>query len=315
MSTKASAPAKIILLGEHAAVYGNPVLVATVDLRTYVTVEKRGDEGFILSNESTGINNMEFTFTDIPGLKRGWSTILIAEAIERVYSYLDMDKTGLDIEITSQAPVSSGLGSSASAASALVLAISEEVGQELTKKEIAKISWDIENIVHKKSSGVDPFSVTFGGVIRYRTGEFKRIDVVEYPEITIGNTGVVSDTGDVVMDVMKLRGNFPKFFDEYLKMMADIVDHGQVFLKQGDIEGFGQIMDINHGLLSAIGVSSPELDQLVWAARKKSFGAKLCGAGRGGIMIALGDVGREIEEAGGQVIKTRICDEGVRLEE
>ena len=97
-------------------------------------------------------------------------------------------------------------------------------------------------------------------------------------------------------------------------MMADIVDYGQVFLKQGDMEGFGQIMNINHGLLSAIGVSSPELDQLVWAARKNSLGAKLCGAGRGGIMIALGDVGGEIEEAGGRVIKTRICDEGVRLE-
>jgi mevalonate kinase len=113
---------------------------------------------------------------------------------------------------------------------------------------------------------------------------------------------------------MALKDSFPKFFEEYLKMMVDIVDYGQVFLKQGDMRGFGQIMNINHGLLSAIGVSSPELDQLVWVARKNSLGAKLCGAGRGGIMIALGDVAREIEEAGGQVIKTRICDEGVRLE-
>jgi mevalonate kinase len=74
-------------------------------------------------------------------------------------------------------------------------------------------------------------------------------------------------------------------------------------------------MNINHGLLSSIGVSSPELDRLVWAARKVSPGAKLCGKGRGGIMIALGDAEKEIREAGGTVIKTKICNDGVRLED
>ena len=315
MPTKASAPAKIILLGEHAAVYGNPVLVATVDLRTYVAVKKSGDEKFSLSNESTKVKDLKFTFAEIPWLKKKWGTVLTAEAIERIYSSLDIDeKIGLDIEIKSQAPVSSGLGSSASAASALVLAISREFDLELEKRRIAKISWDIENIVHKKSSGVDPFSVTFGGVIRYQRGEFEKVSVKEYPEITIGNTGVISDTGEIVGDVMKLKENFPRFFDSYLKLMIDIVNYGQEFLEHGNMEGFGEIMNINHGLLSAIGVSSPELDQLVWAARRKSPGAKLCGAGRGGVMIALGDVSTEIEKAGGKVIKTKICDEGVRLE-
>jgi len=96
--------------------------------------------------------------------------------------------------------------------------------------------------------------------------------------------------------------------------MKDIVDYGQKFLENGNIEEFGHIMNINHGLLSAIGVSSPELEKLVWAARKKSLGAKLCGAGRGGIMLALGNVSDEIKEAGGQVLRTRISDDGVRIE-
>ena len=47
-------------------------------------------------------------------------------------------------------------------------------------------------------------------------------------------------------------------------------------------------MNINHGLLSAIGVSTPELEELVYAARRAgALGSKLTGAGWGGSIIAL----------------------------
>ncbi len=313
MATKASAPGKVILLGEHAAVYGNPVLVATVNLRTYVTVSKRDDDKFTLNNNATQIENLEFTLSDIPKLKKEWGTLLTAECLEKTFAKIGKH-SGLDIRVTSEAPVSSGLGSSASAAAAMVLAISKEFGHELSMEEIANLAWDIENIVHGKSSGVDPFSVTFGGVLRYQKGKFKKLKVKKYPKITIGNTGVISNTGDIVMDVMRVKDEFPKFFENYLEAMVHVVDYGQKFLEKGDIKKLGSIMNVNHGLLYSIGVSSPELDRIVWAARENSIGSKLCGAGRGGIMIALGDASRQIEEAGGSVVKTEICDEGVRVE-
>jgi len=314
MPTKTSAPAKVILLGEHAAVYGNPVLVASVDLRTHVTVSRRDDQSFTLSNKSTGIKNLEFSLKDLPRMKREWGTVLAAECIEKTFDKAGM-KAGLDIEVHSDIPVSSGLGSSASASSALAMAIAAELGAGLDLEQIANLAWSIENVVHGKSSGVDPFAVTFGGVIRYREGKFDRVEVGRLPEITVGNTGVRSNTGDVVRDVMDLKNKFPEFFEHYLEAMVHLVDYGQKFLEEEDIESLGAIMNINHGLLSAIGVSSPELERLVWAARKVSPGAKLCGAGRGGIMVALGDAEKEIREAGGMVIKTKICEEGVRIEE
>ncbi len=313
MTTRTSAPGKVILLGEHAAVYGNPVLVATIDLRCYVTVKERNDDQYILNNPAVDVNNFNFGFSEIQKLKRKWNFALSLEAIEKMQEFLG-ERKGLEISIESKIPVSSGLGSSASIASALVLGISEEMNHNLGKKEIAKLAWDIEHLIHKKSSGVDPFSVTYGGIIRYQKGKLKRLKIRKYPEITIGNTEIPSDTGEIVADVMELKENFPEFFDRYLKIMVDIVDYGQRFLEQGNLEKFGKIMNINHGLLSAIGVSSPELDRLVWAARKNSLGAKLCGAGRGGIMLALGDASNEISNAGGKVIRTSIVDEGVRVE-
>lgn len=313
MTTRASAPGKVILLGEHAAVYGNPVLVASVDLRTRVTVRERRDYRFTLNNTSTGIEGLEFSYADIPRMKKEWETVLAAECIEKTFERIGV-RSGLDMEVSSDIPVSSGLGSSASAAAALALAISKELGSELDKTGVAKLSWEIENIVHGKSSGVDPFAVTFGGVIRYRGGEFQAVDVKKYPDITIGNTGVRSDTGSVVRDVMRLKKRYPEFFEHYLELMLHIVDYGQRFLEEGNIEGLGEVMNMNHGILSSIGVSSPELEDLVWAARKVSSGSKLCGAGRGGIMMALGDAGKEIGDAGGIVLKARICGEGVKLE-
>jgi len=317
--TKTSAPGKVILLGEHAAVYGNPVLVAAVDLRTHVSAEKREDNNFIINAHDLNITGFEFNFSEIPVLKKKnefKNLRLIFDAVEKIYDYINKKKArGLEISIKSEIPVASGLGSSASLSSALVLAVSTELGHNLSREEIAKFAWDIEHCVHGKSSGVDPFSATYGGICRYAKGKIVKLNVKEYPGITIGNTGVVSDTGIVVSDVMKLKEKFPEVFAHLLVIFRELVDEGQVALENGEMERFGELMNINHGLLSAIGVSSGELEKLVWAARKSSAGAKLCGAGRGGIMLALGDAADDIRNAGGDVIKTKICDEGVRVEE
>lgn len=315
MTTETSAPGKIILLGEHAAVYGNPVLVAAVDKRTYVSVNRRRDDDFILNNKATDIRNLRFSCEDIGHLKTGWGTKLTCETIQKVYARYGFEG-GLDIEIRSEIPVSSGMGSSASAAAALVLAITKEFGENITKKEIADLAWDIENIVHGKSSGVDPYAVTFGGVLRYKKGDYEEIKLSTEPEITVGDTGVKADTSNPVMDVMKLKEEYPEFFTNYLQAMKYLVDYGQKYLESGDMKRLGEVMNINHGLLSSIGVSSPELEKLVWAARRNPnvYGSKLCGKGRGGIMIALGDAEKEITEAGGKIIKTKITRQGVKTE-
>lgn len=313
MTTKTSAPGKVILLGEHAAVYGNPVLVAAINLRTYVIAEKNPMREISIESRELKLKE-RFPLEKIHEMKKRGELALTIEAIEKVHEFTNEKICGWNIAINSEIPVASGLGSSASLASALVLAISKEMGINLKKREIANLAWQIENIIHKRSSGVDPFAVTFGGIMLYKSGNFKRVKIKNYPEITIGNTGISSDTGNTVIEVMKLKERFPKFFSLYLKASKEIVLSGKKFLENGDMENFGKLMNINHGLLYAIGVSHPKIEELVWAARKKSLGAKLCGAGKGGIIIALGNVSQEIEEANGKVIKTEISDDGTRIE-
>ncbi len=305
---KVSAPAKIILLGEHAAVYGNPVIAATVNLRTYVEVKKRNDEKFyITENNKTEIfegknfrENLAF-YEKFP---------IVAESINVTENYIN-EKKGLNIKIYSEIPAGKGLGSSASLASALCAAISGELGKNLKIDEIANLAWKVENIIHKKSSGVDPFTVTYGGIIKYEKGNAEKIDV-ENLDVAIADTGITMNTGNVVMDVFKLKEREEKIFKEWLNTMKILIEEGINFLKNKDYENFAELMNINHGMLYAIGVSCIELEKTVFELRKFYKGAKLCGKGRGGIAIGL----KKIKEGKPNLnfIDAKICNEGVRIE-
>ncbi len=77
----------------------------------------------------------------------------------------------------------------------------------------------------------------------------------------------------------------------------------------------GVLMNINHGLLDALGVSTRQLNEMVYAARNAgALGSKLTGAGGGGCMIALSDkveVEKAIELTGGSVLKAMLDINGV----
>ncbi|CEG11639.1 putative Mevalonate kinase [groundwater metagenome] len=307
---KSSSPAKIILLGEHAAVYGNPVIAATINLRTYIDVKKRTDtKFFITENKNTEI------FDSINSNKFIEKFPVVAEGVRKVENYINQ-KSGLDIEISSQIPIGKGLGSSASLASALCMATAMELGHNLTIKEVANLSWDIENVVHKKSSGVDPFTVSYGGIIKYTKGNAEKINIDENLDVAIADTGISMNTGKVVMGVFGLKERNEKIFDEWLKTMKIIVEEGINFLKNNDYENFADLMNINHGMLNAVGVSSIELENVVFELRKFYKGAKLCGKGQGGIAIGLKKI-KDTDKSDSNLnfISAKICNEGVRIEE
>jgi mevalonate kinase len=77
-------------------------------------------------------------------------------------------------------------------------------------------------------------------------------------------------------------------YDHLFDKIGEIAVAARSAIEQGQKERLGQLMDQNHSLLQQMGVSCPELDRLVVAAREGgALGAKLSGAGWGGNMIAL----------------------------
>ncbi len=297
---EASAPGKVILFGEHAVVYGEPSLVAAIDKRVRVRVERISGETRIRSNIRV---SDEFRY--------------VRRAADLVLDFLG-EGCALDIDISSEIPVAAGLGSSASVSVATILAVSKLLGGELSRKEIAELGHRTELGVQGAASPTDTAIATHGGVlyVQPNTKRFMRIDA-SLPLI-IGCTGIERSTKVLVENVRALRNRHPAIINPLIKDIGRITREAKGRLQRG--EDIGELMNINHALLEALGVGNEKLSKAVHAARNAGAkGAKLTGAGGGGCMIAYAPdnparVMRAIEQSGCTAMKAVVSKEGARIE-
>jgi len=331
MKVTASAPAKIILFGEHSVVYGKPAIAAAIDLRTYVSAE---------FNES-GAVKIEAHDIKTPGLIVSFSEdeiyfesdygkaaevlSYVRQAIELIREEAGAGEKGITVSITSQIPVGAGLGSSAAVAVATIGAVSRLLGVEMSNEEVGKFGHRVELLVQGASSGIDPTVSAIGGIIHYEKGSFEHLPFRELP-IVVGYTGSSGPTKELVAMVRRTREEMPEIIEPVLVGMGKVVEKARgVLLSELDDEvrfsRLGRLMNINHGLLDALGVSTKKLSELVYAARVAgALGAKITGAGGGGCMYALSpekqsEVATAITIAGGTPMITGISREGLRIEE
>ncbi|MEM2586786.1 MAG: mevalonate kinase, partial [Candidatus Bathyarchaeia archaeon] len=229
---------------------------------------------------------------------------------------------GVRVEIDSTIPVAAGLGSSAAVSVASAAAVSSLLELNISREDIFMAALEAERIVHENPSGVDPAISTYGGLIVYRKGDgIRRLSVDARLPLVVGDTGIKRVTGEMVFLVGEMRRRYPLVVDRIMDSGEAIVDVGVEALRRGDLKTIGDLMNINHALLCALGLSNETIERLIHAARRAgAFGAKLTGAGGGGCMIALSPpdrinyVVRAIENAGGRAFITDISLEGVRVE-
>ena len=291
-----SAPGKVYLFGEHAVVYGEPAVPCAIELRAEVTVRKRERQGLRVQANDLSLDGFTVEYegeaSGRPDIDVSDSLVdaamgYVNEAITQVEDAADVDGVGFDIRIDSEIPLGAGLGSSAAVAVAAIDAGTRELGVELPAEEIAERAYRVEHAVQDgQASRADTFCSAMGGAVRVEGDDCRRIDAPDLPFV-IGYDGGAGDTGALVAGVRELREKYD-FAADTVEAVGDIVRNGQAALANGDVEELGRLMDFNHGLLSALGVSSRSLDAMVWAARDAGAeGAKLTGAGGGGCIVAL----------------------------
>jgi len=203
-------------------------------------------------------------------------------------------------------PIARGLGSGAAVATAIVRALARHLGCNLTSREVSDLVYQTEVIHHGTPSGIDNTVVTFGQPVYFVKGEPIQILHVERAFwLVIGDTGIASPTKIAVADVRRSWLKDPHKYEALFDRIADITMRAREAIAAGDLSRLGSLMDENQESLEALGVSSPELERLITAARQAgALGAKLCGAGRGGNMVALvvpeaaQDVAASLRQAG-----------------
>jgi mevalonate kinase len=325
MGVIASAPAKIILFGEHFVVYGEPAIVLAIDRRAYATVDFSDDKN--LHVKSTNLNlkgffkNGAFQAEQGDGREAKLRFEPVKIAVEKVLARHNQT-VGLNVKINSTVPVAAGLGSSAAVIAAVTTAVGALLKVSISKEDVFRITLEAEKSVHGNPSGVDPAIATFGGSLLFQTDTgFKPLEVKAEIPMVIGDTGVERSTRVQVEKVRSMTDNYPPIFESLRRAARETVLRGIDALKESDLETLGDLMNINQALLYGIGVSDESLEWLINAAKKAgALGAKLTGAGGGGCMIALAkeeklhEVQEAIMRAGGRPFMARKTDEGVRIE-
>jgi mevalonate kinase len=155
--------------------------------------------------------------------------------------------------------------------------------------DISALVYEVERLHHGTPSGIDNTVVVYGQPVYFVRGQPPQTFAIGRPfTLAIADSGIASPTRIAVGDVRRSWEQEPARFEGLFDRVAAIVEDARTTIAGGQPERLGPLMDRNHALLQEIGVSCPELDTLVAAARGAgALGAKLSGAGRGGNMIAL----------------------------
>ncbi|MGB9986141.1 mevalonate kinase [Salarchaeum japonicum] len=298
MSTTASAPGKVYLFGEHAVVYGEPAVPCAIERRASVTVEAREDDRLRVSADDLSLDGFTVEYSgssderpdvDVPTPLIEAAFGYVDAAVEQARDAADAPEAGFNVEIESDIPLGAGLGSSAAVAVAGIAAATTELGCDLDAREVAERAYQVEYDVQAgQASRADTFCSAMGGAVRVEGGDCRTLDTPDLPFV-VGYDGTSHDTGELVSGVRALKEEYD-FADDTVAAIGDLVRQGEDALTDGDLAELGRLMNFNHGLLAALGVSGRSLDNMVWAARDGgALGAKLTGAGGGGCIVALDD--------------------------
>lgn len=281
--TRATAPAKIILLGEHAVVYGKPAIaIPVMERQAEVIIEPgRPHAGIVLHAENLGRRYLlDAVPVDEP----------LAFTVRNVLRRLGIrSEPDLRITVTSTIPIASGLGSGAAVATALVKALSAHLGARLSPEQVSGLVYETEKLHHGTPSGIDNTVIAFGCPIWFRRDTPPEpFNVGSAFHLLIADTGVSSPTRVTVAEVRGRWSAARSVYEQIFERIGTVVEAARLVLESGDAPALARLMNANQELLRQLDVSSPVNERLIEAALQAgALGAKLSGGGRGGNIVAL----------------------------
>lgn len=283
----ATAPAKIILFGEHAVVYGHPAIAVPINqlrARASITPAPRAASGSVRIQAPAVALDAELHELE--------TTHPIRIILERVAEQLSIGHVpACHVRLTTTIPIAAGMGSGAAASVALIRAWSSFLGQPLPDRQVNELAYEIEKIYHGTPSGIDNTVITYNQPIYYRRGQAIQTFQPGSPiTLLIADSGQPARTAETVGQVRQGWQRQPELYEPIFEEIGAIVVAAREQLGKGNLTEIGRLMDANQALLARLGVSSAGLEALILSARQAgALGAKLTGGGGGGNMIALID--------------------------
>jgi hydroxymethylglutaryl-CoA reductase len=311
------APGKLILFGEHAVVYGQPAIAATLDRGIRVAVTARaGEDGPILKSHGGGLPARARPDPEGEGPER------LRKALSVLVELCGERTRSLVFSVDGAIPAGAGLGSSAALAVAMIRGVHRFFGDgeaaELPTDALIERAFALERVFHGNPSGVDHSVIARGGCFLYRKEPASALGTVEPVQlqrrlrVAVAIAGAHAGTAHAVGALRERARRHPEEYRRIYEGIGALATAARGHLEAGELGAVGELMDLNQGYLNALGVSTPAIEALCAIARDRgALGAKLSGAGGGGAVLALVDddptpVVRAFEAAGYQAFASEI---------
>lgn len=293
---RSTACGKVVLLGEHAVVYGRSALAAPIPLAVESRVVDARD-GVHLLIPRWGVEQRVRPIDEHPAGVAGILALLLKR--------LELTDRSMTIEVFPAVPRAVGLGGSAALAVSVIRALSTHFGLGLDDDRVNEYAFECEQAAHGTPSGVDNTVATYGKPILFRGpsenagSSFEDVAMARPLPLVIAMTGKESLTARTVARVARAwqcnKARYERVFDQ----IDELTLAGVEAIRSGAMEELGDLMNLCHGLLNALQVSTREIEEIVEVARRhNAVGAKLTGGGGGGSIVALCPDGAESVVAG-----------------
>ena len=336
MKSVASAPAKIILLGEHFVVYGSKAMLAAIDKRVTVT-STLTDKAIIKIKSVLGTLEVP-TYVSYQEVKSEFRPfVYLAKKMINSTEWKNAKPAkGLEIEINSDIPVGVGLGSSSACCVAATASI-YGLFKKLSSEELVEISIEAEKTIFPDTSGADCTVCTYGGMIVYdKINGIEKIEDARWSQkeiwfgdednnmhttglnFIIANSMIPHSTKRSVDRVKKFKEIHEEDFSNWCQYVTNIIND-LLYNMDKDADDsermpFGfelqQTMLENRYLLGHLPISNKTIDSMISSLVSSAalISAKITGAGDGGCIIVLTkDIERDLTKARAVLGKEKEC--------
>lgn len=286
-----SAPGSVMLAGEHAVLHGESAAVCAVNKRMFLELKTSSDKNLKIRSA------LGYLSVPIDNIPSGGEFSFIAEAVRK-----SGIKQGIEISVESEFSSKTGLGSSAAVTVCTCKALHELKGTEAGNKLLFKEALSAVKAVQKTGSGSDIAASVYGGIVSVIPEKSEHIPVPlicpVMPEIDLYYCGYKMKTKDVISLINKKAQKEPELYGEIYRTMGKTASGIIRSLEEGNLKKTGELFNIYHGLMDAIGVCDKNLSEIVYMLRDDPdiLGAKISGSGLGDCVISLGISKKKFEK-------------------